>query len=328
MGRLPKKPNLQYECKRLGIKYTDRMSIGELEKLISDYNEANTDKPKQSTRKGRPSKKELLIKKFKETYPDKSVNGFDDLTVEQIERKFKEIEESMMSPYDYFQSVKEAVKEINKEEISKMYEAASSLMDKYKETGQEKAEKRLAFHVKTLLKESKIIDKGITKFVQKDDITNYIDHISKKPVKIIEMKNYPREIPDELISVIKDTKDIFDEFYIVFTDYSEGELAKEVEKERDPILFGGFCTSSRDIVAERFYYLGDWEDEYCDLTLDKLIKETSKDIVKDVSIPKNRDELIGQLGAYEEKNEKMYYTKPKKPPFFKRVFNALFRNND
>lgn len=290
MGRLPKKPQLYKRCEELGLTYTNKMSVAELEKIVTT--------------------EEKRLKKVEK---------------EKIKDEERKALEASMTPYEYFTHVKSTVKEINRDDITKMYEAASSLMDKYKETGQEKAEKRLAFHVKTLLKESKLIDKGITKFVQKDDITNYIDNISKKPVKIIEMKNYPREIPDELIAVIKDTKDIFDEFYIVFTDYSEGELAKEVEIERDPILFGGFCTSGRDIVAERFYYLGDWEDEYCNLTLDKLIEETSKDIVKDVAIPTNRDELICQLSAYEEKKDsKLYYHTPKKPPFFKRVFNALF----
>ncbi len=325
MGRLPKKPSLYKKCDELGLQYTERMSVKELEDLIKKNTKTNN--KKEGSKRGRPSKKDSLVKKYQEMFPNSKIS-LEDLTVEDIEEKIREAEESVMTPYDYFRTVKDAVKEINKEDITKMYEAASSLMEKYKETGQEKAEKRLAFHVKTLLKESKLIDKGITKFVQKDDITNYIDHVSKKPVKIIEMKNYPREIPDELISIIKDTKSIFDEFYIVFTDYSEGELVKEVEKDRDPILFGGFCTSNRDIVAERFYYLGDWEDEYCDLTLDKLIKETSKDIVKEVSIPTNRDELICQLEAYEEKTHSgetyLYYNTPKKPPFFKRVFNAIF----
>jgi len=237
-------------------------------------------------------------------------------------KETKPIEE--VTPYEYFQGVKGAIQEQNNKKLTDMYTVASQLMEKYKEFGQEKAEKRLAFHIKTLLKEAQLLEIGVKKFVHKDDITNYIDKISKKPVKIIEMKNYPREIPDEMLDVVKQTKPIFDEFYVVFTDYSGDELVKEVKKERDPILFGGFSTQNREIVAERFYYLGDWEDEYCDLTLDKLIKETSKNIVKVIEIPKDKDTLICQLAAYEEnKKGEMYYNTPSKPPFFKRVFNAI-----
>ena len=298
MGRTPKKPALFARCDELGISYKGKESVGELEKLIHDCEKA-------------------LNKATKDAVKDDAAK-----TIKK-EKKKEELDLTVVTPYEYFQGVKNAVREMNNDDITKLYQVASSLMEKYKETGQEKAEKRLAFHVRTLLKESKLLEKGINKFVQIDDITNYIDNISKKPVKIIEMKNYPREIPDDLISVIKETKDIFDEFYVIFTDYSGGELTKEVKKERDPILFGGFCTDGRDIMCERFYYLGDWEDEYCDLTLDKLIKETSKDVVKTIEIPKNRDELICQLSAYEEKKDKMYYNTPKKPPFFKRVFNAI-----
>lgn len=245
-------------------------------------------------------------------------------SIKEMEKLIQEAEElKEVTPYEYFQKVKDSIKSMNNEELEKMYTAASILMDKYKETGQEKAEKRLAFHIKTLLKESKLIELGINKFVYKDDIVDYIDNISKKPVKIIEMKNYPREIPDELIDTIKMTKEIFDEFYVVFTDYSGDELVNEVEKERDPILFGGFCTKGREIVAERFYYLGDWVDEYCDLTLDKLVSETSKNIVKTISIPTNSSQLIAQLESYEEVKDSFKMTKNIKEPFFKRIINAI-----
>lgn len=289
---------------------------------------------------GRLSKKDSLIKRCRELYDETDnkyeTNGLDsyvskyyncsvsDLTLEQLEEIILSAEEKEMSPYNYFQSVKNSVKEMNDEDILKMYTAASTLMDKYKVFGQEKAEKRLAFHIKTLINEHSLISMGINRFVYKDDITNFIDKISKKPVKIIEMKNYPREIPDEMLDVVLKTKDIFDEFYILFTDYSGDDLVNEVKKERDPILFGGFCTKNRDIVADRFYYLGDWEDEYCDLTLDKLISETSKDIVKIIDIPTDTESLIKQLNSYEEKNDgRLYFNTPNKKPFFKRIITAI-----
>lgn len=283
---------------------------------------------------GRPAKKAQLLARCEELgiihNSSMTINDLEILIKEKEEgmvapRTQEEIE-AMMTPYEYFQSVKDSVKEMNDEELSKMYTVASTLMDKYKVFGQEKAEKRLAFHLKTILKEYDLLQLGVNKFVYKDDITNYIDNISKKPVKIIEMKNFPREIPDDMIDVVNKTRGIFDEFYILFTDYSGDELVKEVEKERDPIMFGGFCTKNREIVADRFYYLGDWIDEYCDLTLDKLIKETSKDIVKTISIPTNRDDLVVQLNSYEEKNDKLYLTtNTEKKHFFKNIKNFFKR---
>lgn len=278
---------------------------------------------------GRPAKKEQLIQRCEEL----NVFYSEKMTIKELEALIADkerdmvapvvITEDMMTPYEYFQNVKDSIKSMNDDDLTKMYTAASTLMEKYQVFGQEKAEKRLAFHIKTILKEHDLLQLGINKFVYKDDITNYIDVISKKPVKIIEMKNFPREIPDDMIDVVTKTKGIFDEYYVLFTDYSEGELVKEVEKERDPILFGGFCTKNRDIVSDRFYYLGDWVDEYCDLTLDKLIKETSKDIVKTISIPTNKDKLISQLNAYEEKGDRYIVNTPKKEHFFSKIKRAF-----
>ncbi|EOE7167609.1 hypothetical protein ACKTJR_002714 [Clostridioides difficile] len=120
-------------------------------------------------------------------------------------------------------------------------------------------------------KERKIIELGIDTFVYKEDIEKYIDGISKNTVKIIELENYEREIPDEIVEIIEKTKDIFDKMYVLFTDYT-GKITKEISKERrdkDPILFGIFSDEKSRAIVDRFYYLGDWEDEYCDLTLKK-----------------------------------------------------------
>ena len=40
------------------------------------------------------------------------------------------------------------------------------------------------------------------------------------------------------------------------------------------------------------YYLGDWEDEYCDLTLEKLIELEGENIAKTISTPISKEELI------------------------------------
>lgn len=275
----------------------------------------------------RTPKKHLLIERCKEL----NISYNERMTMKDLERliedaesqlvEVREISEDNMTPFEYFQHIKDRVNQMDDKDLKAMYSSATKLMEKYEAFGQEKAMKKIAFHIKTLLHEYDLLQLGINRFVYKDDITNYIDNISKKPVKIIEMKNYPREIPDEMLDIVNQTRDIFDEFYVIFTDYT-GELEKEVEKERDPILFGGFCTKGREIVADRFYYLGDWVDEYCDLTLEKLIKETSKDIVKVVEIPKDHDELVTQLSSYEIKSDDLYkYHTPTKKSFLKRIFH-------
>ena len=232
-----------------------------------------------------------------------------------------------MTPYQYFQFVKSKVNEMNDENLNKLYSISSELLEKYKKTGQVKAAKKLAFHIKSILKEKEIIDLGITKFVYRDDIENYIDNIAKDVVKIIELKNYPREIPDELVETIEKTKDIFDEMYVLFTDYT-GEVEKKVEKERDPILFGSFIDRAVDEMSQRMYYLGDWIDEYCDLTLDKLVSQTNKSIVKEISIPNDTNELINQLNKIQEPNNEEFrmtsdVIKPHKFSLVNKIINKI-----
>ena len=239
-------------------------------------------------------------------------------------------EEKQLNPYEYFQNVKSKVNQINSKEIDKLYSISTELLEKYKKTGQIKSAKKLAFHIKSLLKEKEIIDLGITKFVYKEDIENYIDNIAKDVVKIIELKNYPREIPDELIETIEKTKEIFDEMYVLFTDYTK-ELTKEVNKERDPILFGAFIDRKNDAMCQRLYYLGDWIDEYCDLTLDKLVSQTNRDIVKEIEIPQDKEKLLSQLNQLQESkdNEEIYIMNPnidkkyKRPSLITKVVNII-----
>lgn len=115
--------------------------------------------------------------------------------------------------------------------------------------------------------------------------------------------------------------------YVLFTDYT-GEVEKKVEKERDPILFGSFIDRTVDEMSQRMYYLGDWVDEYCDLTLDKLVSQTNKSIVKEISIPNDTNELINQLNKIQEfNNEEFRMTsdiiKPHKFSLVNKIINKI-----
>lgn len=228
-----------------------------------------------------------------------------------------------LTPQEYFEQVKERKHSITDEELLKAYDNCLELLNKYKITGQKKGMRKLIFHLDCIEKEREIVKMGITTFIYRDDIEEYIDTVAKDTVKIIELENYEREIPDEIVEVISKVKDKFDQLYIVFTDYT-GKVERQVEKERrakDPILFGTFQNQKSRTVIDRFYYLGDWEDEYCDLTLDRMVNETEKagkrNIVKTISTPADIQELKEQLGTLESRNDTFIITqnKPKKSFF-------------
>ena len=214
-----------------------------------------------------------------------------------------------ITPSQYFDYLKGAKQHITTEALKNSYDTFLVLAEKYKKLGQKESLKKLCFLADTLIKEEKLIELGINTYVYKDTIEDYITNVADKSVKIIELSRYMREIPDELVDTIERTKNLFDEFYVVFTDYT-GREERKIEKERrdkDPILFGVFKNQTN--VADRFYFLGDWVDEFCDLTLDKLVEQykDKKNISPLVTtkIPKNGEELVSILKTYkiDEKNQ-------------------------
>lgn len=234
-------------------------------------------------------------------------------------------ENTTLTPQEYFDSVKERKHSITDEDLRLVYDNCLELLNKYKITGQTNGIKKLMFHLDCIEKEREIVKLGITTFVYRDDIEFYINNVASDVVKIIDIESYEREIPDEIVAVIEKVKDKFDQLYIVFTDYT-GAAERQVMKERrqkDPILFGTFQNEKARSVIDRFYYLGDWIDEYCDLTLDKMVNETKnvgkRDIVKTIKTPADITELKVQLKALEIQNDAFRITTPKKESFFAKV---------
>ena len=83
-------------------------------------------------------------------------------------------------------------------------------------------------------------------------------------------------VPDEVIDKVDKARNYVDMLYVAYTDYT-GETVRKVEKEKrdkDPILFGAFLVPSDNgnmIPSEHLFFIADWVDEYCDLTMDQLI---------------------------------------------------------
>lgn len=152
--------------------------------------------------------------------------------------------------------MKEKKNTVSSEDLKKIYDNCLELANKYRITGQVRGLRKILFCMESIEKEQKLVDMGITTFIYKDDIDFYIDSIAKSrkrdknPIKIIELERYEREIPDEIVEVIDKTKELFDQMYIVYTDYT-GKEERKIEAERkqkDPILFGTFQNKKRKCV--------------------------------------------------------------------------------
>lgn len=122
---------------------------------------------------------------------------------------------------------------------------------------------------------------GFKYFLEENDIVNFHNKCSKHDklntnLKLTYIKNFIKFIPKD-VSELKTKADellIFDNYIILHYDYDNSsvcETKEEIEKKKDPILFGVISGS------KRLYFIGDWVDEYCDLTFDKLITTIGKE---------------------------------------------------
>ena len=183
--------------------------------------------------------------------------------------------DDVLPPKDFFAKIKDKSQRVTPEMLSDLRRCLSSEIEMFIENGQLHSAERMLFHLQCIDREQKVIDAGLTKFVYRDDLDDFITKVSRQVVKIIELESYERKIPKDKSKQIQKVKDLFDQVYIVFTDYT-GRESKKVEKKKraqDPIAFGTFKTQDNLVWNHRFYFICDWEDEYCDLTLDKYVSQ-------------------------------------------------------
>lgn len=132
--------------------------------------------------------------------------------------------------------------------------------------------------------ESILYAKGLYYVISEDQVVDFIKK-TDKGVELTYVKNYLRVIPPEVTKLIVQLNEllIFDNYCILHYDpekksYSQTieEQKRETEKRRDPILFGLIRGSNK------LYYITDWVDEFCDLTLDKFVEtlQIEKDTLK------------------------------------------------
>ena len=140
-----------------------------------------------------------------------------------------EEKKKVITPSQYFDILADAKKNITNERLKISYATYKRLGEKYKKSGQVEAHNKLIYLAEVMKMEEKLIEMGITTFIYKDTIEDYITKVADKTVKIVELSRYMREIPDEIVDTIDKVKNIFDELYVVFTDYT-GKEERKVEK--------------------------------------------------------------------------------------------------
>jgi len=154
--------------------------------------------------------------------------------------------------------------------LKKLEKAALQAID----NGQEFLANKFLIELSRETRESVLYVKGYSQFVEKSDVMKVKNKIRGGHISDTKYKDYTRVIPKDIIAKKKKAEPYFDDFIIYH--YYDKEIEKKLEKSqkmdaaevarmKDPILFG--------VIKEtdRLYFIGDWEDEYCELTFDEII---------------------------------------------------------
>jgi hypothetical protein len=125
--------------------------------------------------------------------------------------------------------------------------------------------------------EELVLLNGYETFISEKDVVKAAKNCDKR-LYLDWIKNFTREIPSAVIEKLQAARDknIFDNFVILHSVKEASSLTEKEKveaKKRDPILFG----VSR--LSRNLYFIGDWMDEICDLTFEKLLelKNEAKD---------------------------------------------------
>ena len=171
-----------------------------------------------------------------------------------------------ISVFDFFKSMKASTKEI--QVIKERSEGYRKALVQAKKSGQIALYEKLLVGLNTAGQEAKLVAIGLPKFLTEQVVVDFTKKTTKG-IRLDWIKNFSRTIPSELIDkkIKCDDMGIFDNYLVMHYDpdvKSYTETQKEKEARKDPILFG--VVSGQRVL----YYIGDWIDEICDLTLDQI----------------------------------------------------------
>ena len=117
--------------------------------------------------------------------------------------------------------------------------------------------------------ESVLFAEGLYYVVNEQQMVSFVKQC-EKGIKLEYVKNFTRPMPQDIVDKIAKINqlEVFDNYVVLYYD-PDGKIYKETAKEeakrKDPIIFGVIAGS------EKLYYVADWIDEYCDLTLEAFI---------------------------------------------------------
>jgi hypothetical protein len=188
---------------------------------------------------------------------------------------FSVVGKTGIHPKLYFSYVKSKFKLLERKKIEGRLKALEDAFNVAVENGQEVLGEKIMTEMAVMMRESIMFAKGIKSYVERDDLMRYKKKIRDGHISDTKLVDFTRVIPSKVLAKKKELEGVFDDYVIFhYWDEDKKDVKKmtrdEKEKMKDPVLFG--------IIREtnRLYFVADWEDEYCDLTFDEMVKVLGK----------------------------------------------------
>ena len=237
----------------------------------------------------------------------------------------KEIQSAVILANEYFKGVKTKQQKITDKKILDELNYLPSQIEELNLLGQTSLANKLKKDIVKLTKERILLANGFDTYIYRKDVTKYIELVKDKKVYICELEKFPRLIPEEAKQKLLKAKslNIFNDFWVVYVDYTNDSDSiltekekKERKKNRDPIIFGTFENPEKEPI-NKMYFICDWVDEYCDLTLDQMVKKLVENDsnYKPQVIIKDINKYIDKVLTEDKKTNKEKFTEKVKKFF-------------
>lgn len=237
---------------------------------------------------------------------------------QQTQQPSQQGQTKRIGPKLYFSYVKSKLNKTQLKKLKSRLTKLQTLVKSAEETGQKALYEEFSKMLVVAVRESEAAACGHDVYVNKKDINKFMNLVTedqqsrRNPIRFKKLEEFPRAIPTKIRKIIKSvqSKQLFDELHILYLDYTGEEIKSNKEKirEKDPVLFGKFAYDD-----EKYYFIADWIDDYCDLTLSSFVdKLKSED--EEYSVSKTEDvtpEYLERIKKeIQERDERLKNTRP------------------
>ena len=212
-----------------------------------------------------------------------------------VKKLFKKMEaKPEISVIDFFTKVKLESKEGAEIYVDRVSKYLQAIHNAYT-VGQTALVEKLLSEMVANKYEALLASRGAYYAISEQRVVDFVNK-TERGVELTYLKNFTRPIPQEVIDkVIEANKyEVFDNYVVMHYDPKgehRSETKKEEAKRKDPIIFGVIAGS------RKLYYITDWIDEFCNLTLDKFVdtlgttkEEFAEGVKENEEKPVNKEE--------------------------------------